>query len=139
MKVLYIDEAKLAEAWPHAAPWIEKAVVRGGGDYPLQDAYADIEFGRKKLFKAINGKDFAWLLLGVNESSESKTAILFSIGGKGVFNFIEKLDEFCNAYAILNGCEHIAATGRRGWKEPLAKLGWKDVSVIYKKEVQYGR
>jgi hypothetical protein len=41
MRVLEVTPENLPEAWEHAAPWIERAKLRGRGRYPLPDIRAD--------------------------------------------------------------------------------------------------
>lgn len=128
MKVLHVTPEKIEQAWPHAAPWIEKANKRGGSTYPLHDMLMSLHRGTKTLFKLIHGKDFVWVILGVVENSENRTCFVHSIAGEGLKNFMGEVVEFCEMYAMYNQCDYISGNGRAAWTKELKKYGWGEIS-----------
>ena len=135
MKVLYIDETKLAEAWPHAAPWLKKAFERGGSDYPIEDLSIDIECGKKRLFRLVHGKSFAWLCVGLMQNSQNRTCNIYAVSGVGVEGFWDEIDKFVCAWAKYNQCQYVNFSGRKGWERAIKHQGWQVASVNYKKEL----
>lgn len=135
MRVIQVTPDKLEQAWPHALPWLEKADVRGGSRYPLEDTLHDIERCKKLLFKCVDGEHFVWLVLGCVENSQNRTAVVYEIAGNGLMHMLKDVVEFCEAYGIINNAQRITEHGRAGWVRQLAQFGWREISRSCGKEL----
>lgn len=135
MKILYVRPDLLDAAWAHAAPWIEKAGVRGNGRYPIDDYKDDILQGKKHLVKFVDGDKFAWVIAGVMQNSDHKTCVLSCIAGVGALEMLEDINNACLDFARHNDCKYIIFSGRKGWEREVAKIGWKPLNICYGREV----
>lgn len=135
MKILHVTPAVLDQAWKYAVPWLEKANFRGNSRYPLDDCMRDIEAGKKQLFRLVDGKNFAWLVIGCVENSENRTCIVYALGGDGALDMLPEIVGACEDYARHNGCQYITCSGRAGWIRELAKYGWNELNRTCGKEL----
>lgn len=139
MRIIHVTPDRLERAWPHAAPWLAKAHLRGSSRYPLEDTALDVARDRKLLFRCVSGENFCWLVLGCVENSANRTALVYACGGKGVLDMLPDVVSFCEAYAMSNGCQYITCSGRAGWVRELAAYGWDELNRTCGKELHYGQ
>lgn len=135
MRVIEITQELIENAWPYALPWVEKANRRGNSRYPASDLLRDIQEGKKRLYKIIDGKKFVWLVLGCIENSQNRTCVVYCISGKGLLEMVGRVVEYCEFFARYNQCQYITGHGRAGWIRDLKKFGWKELSRTCGKEL----
>ncbi len=132
-----ITQNNIALAWSLAAPWMQKAFGRGGGQgYPIQDLLADIQEGTKRLYCVCDDVGrIAWLCMGVKQNSEHRTCHVYAIGGHGALAMLPEIVPFVEAFAVYNGCKYVSCSGRKGWERELKKYGWAEIARTYGKEI----
>jgi hypothetical protein len=115
--------------WPEARAFLEPARQQGG--------FADVIEPDEALWAVMDGDELlacatAWLGEGFVE--------IKLVGGRDHRRWLKELDTMIGCAAREAGATSLHAWGRRGWRKPLAALGWAvigeaDGSTAYRREI----
>ena len=109
-----VDPARVAAVWPHVAPLIAHAIVRGG--FAAQgDLVVDLRAGRALLWLAWDGdKILAAAVTALACDDGVRLCTVVACGGREFARFGSLLAGL-EAYARAEGCARMRICGRKGW------------------------
>lgn len=132
------DEARTW--WPKVSRWCEAALEHGGGLLSLDDIKQGVAERDMQLWVIHEWRTLkAVCVTTIQIWPQAKVLTAIVVGGHGMPDWVEALDDVLMRYAAAQGCKVVDAHGRRGWTKTLRGLGWRDAMVTFSKEVNDGR
>lgn len=132
--------------WEQLAPFtkdvtaaMKKLADKFPEDVTVQSLGQDIVTGVRQLWLILDEKDrfVSFCLTNVRtvDATGVKVVTLTSHAGEAGINCVPEMCSQIEAWAKDQGAQFTAAEGRRGWSKALAKQGYREYAVIFRKPV----
>jgi hypothetical protein len=110
---------------------IKKALHYGGDAQTWDDVRDGLSKGNYQIFDSDDGV----MITEINQLPSGRYIKVFIAAGRlpGIMDLVPKIEKFARA----EGCQSLLANGRRGWAKILPDYGWKEVGVVYSKDVTH--
>jgi len=124
--------------WPKVSHWVADALAHGGECYSPEDILNAI-YQRDMQLWVIHCDDElkAVCVTGIRQWPQAKVLTAIIVAGHDMAHWVCALDDTLTRYALEHGCKALEAHGRKGWKQTLGALGWRDLAVTYAKEIEH--
>jgi hypothetical protein len=108
---------------------IKKALHFAGDYHTWEDVVDGLESGRYQIFDNDDGA----LIGEIIQLPRGKYYNAWIAGGRlpGIMKNVQQMEKTAHKH----GCKQLVAYGRRGWAKVLPKYGWKEIGVVYSKDV----
>lgn len=132
--------------WEQLAPFtkdvtaaMKKLADKFPEDVTVQSLGQDIVTGVRQLWLILDEKDkfVSFCLTNVRtvDATGVKVVTLTSHAGEAGINCVPEMCQTIEAWAKEQGAHYTAAEGRRGWSKALAKTGYRELAVIWRKKI----
>lgn len=120
------------DRWPEARALLLPAIERS--DENPEAVEAGLADEKLQLWCVLEGEAMrAATVTHIANTKRGEVVEVYLVGGAGMEAWIAPLNDEIEAQSREIGCVALRAYGRKGWRDPLAELGWKSTAVIYEK------
>ena len=121
------------------APFLAEAVAESAGEYEVADLFAEIARNRMQLWIIGDAERLrGGLVTRVAVYPRKQVLQLLYLGGDGLADWVDDLDQELSGFARAQGCQRIEVTGRPGWGRILPQRGAEVRQVVVSREVEHG-
>lgn len=118
----------LPVAWDDFAPWLAKALERGGdGTFSLADIYDAIYRREMQLWGVWRNGWRAATVTQIIKTPQQTVLLILLVGGEDMADWLPLLDDLCR-YGKENGADMAEICGRHGWRKWLPD--WESQTVL---------
>lgn len=122
--------------WPLLAPWVDLAIKRSGADLTADQVCDETRDGDAWGFLVIDGAAvIGGYVTRTERESLRKVVRLLAGGGERFAEWMDDALTLMRRQALMFGCSHLVASGRRGWIRRLHSRGWRAVGDGFEAEV----
>lgn len=132
VELVAVDPSKIAEMWPHVAPFLRAAIARTGLSL-FSDLERDALNGTAQVWLAWNGQAIeAAAATALHPTEAGLVCSVLACGGDNMERWLSLLERI-ERFAKDEGCARTRIVGRRGWLGVLD--GYHEKHVILDKEL----
>lgn len=108
---------------------IKKALHYAGDYHSWDDVVEGLEKGAYQIFDNDDGA----VITEIIQLPKGRYLNVWIAGGRlpGIMETVPKMEKLARA----EGCKQLVAFGRRGWAKVLPKYGWKEIGVVFARDV----
>lgn len=138
IEIVAIKPELLDQAWPVAAPFVEKVLPHNRGQYSLADVRRDIERGESLLLLVLEGQQCLAAVVCTFEEQQGKRVLHMPIvAGDRLDEWSDICHQTIPRIAKEYGCSMVTGRGRRGWIRKLAPYGYKELYTVFGMEIEH--
>lgn len=135
-KMTLVPAGYLDAVWSDILPFVHRAVAKSDGRFTATSVYDDAKRHHHTVWIVLIGDAIVLTLTTRIVQYPCKRALVIDwVGGGDLHEVIPTVITTLKEHAVNNFCDHVEATGRRGWSTVLASHGWAVGDVTYKMEV----
>jgi hypothetical protein len=125
------------DIWPQVEPLIASALAYAQGECTTRDVLERLSTERAALWVMLQpeGPMLGVVVAEVIAYPQQRVANAWLIAGKDADFWLPAADAALEAWARQRGCVAITGGGRRGFRPMLEKLGYRQVTVTFRKEL----
>jgi hypothetical protein len=134
IRQLTVEE--ISARWAELAPRVQRAIVRGNGEYDIEDIYRDLvsEDIRFWVLEGITGKLSSICVTQVIRFDRISVCSIIIAEGHTDSRWLPAIERI-GSWAKAQGCSRLEARARPGWKRSAAVFGFKYLHTTIAKQL----
>ena len=123
--------------WPLVEEYLSSALKYGLGEYSIEDIKKSCKSRDMQLWVKFNkeGVEGAFITK-ISKYPQKNLLCVILLGGNEFIEWRDEADALLNAFGKEHNCEYVELFGRKGWRNMLKDIDYKEITRLFAKEIK---
>ena len=122
--------------WPLVEEYLNAALKYGLGEYSIEDIKKSCIQRDMQLWVKIDKEVQGAFVTKIAKYPQKNLLCVILLGGNEFIDWRDEADALLNAFGKEHNCEYVELFGRKGWRNMLKDIDYKEITRLFAKEIK---
>ena len=122
--------------WPLVEEYLNAAMKYGLGEYSIEDIKKSCIQRDMQLWVKIDKEVQGAFVTKIAKYPQKNLLCVILLGGNEFIDWRDEADALLNAFGKEHNCEYVELFGRKGWRNMLKDIDYKEITRLFAKEIK---
>ena len=122
--------------WPLVEEYLNAALKYGLGEYSIEDIKKSCIQRDMQLWVKIDKEVQGAFVTKIAKYPQKNLLCVILLGGNEFIDWRDEADALLNAFGKEHNCKYVELFGRKGWRNMLKDIDYKEITRLFAKEIK---